>query len=231
MDKNGLDCKKMPIHPYSPDFKGWIKANIPTLYERKFSIDSLSVFRYIYLMYHQESPIQELVNMDWFARKFEAAEAANLPSTTTKKGLHFKMEVEKALLGKDNDFNDGIIDFISWYNNPVWTEMIFHQETLMKLIKEALGGGTGDKNSTKLVADIYDRLTILQKKLLSGGDDSEELIRRIYYRVEESRLKIKPEEYAQRLINGDRLEEDTPYGVYKSTPKLRFIGTKIPRNE
>lgn len=231
MDKSLLDCRKMPIHPYDPSFLTWVKANIPKLLERKLEgIETQSAARYVILMYHEKSPIHEMINLDWFARKFEAAEACKFKMVKERnKPARFAKEVEEALLGKNEAFNDMIIDFVSWYNSTTWTEFVFLQETLMKYIKEALGGGTGDKNSVKTVQDIYDRMTTLQRRLMLGEQDSEELIRRIYYRVEESRLAIRPEDYARRLLEGDQLKEDTPYGAdYPVVQKLSFVGKTIP---
>lgn len=228
MDKQELDCAKMPVHPHAPHFQKWIKDSVPKMLERDMgTLDKWLSIKYIFLMYHFKSPIHEIVNVDWYGKKFEAAEAAGFP---IDKKNRFKNDVTEALLGKNDGFNDAIVDYVAWLNNTVWTELIYLQETLMKYIKEALGGGVGDNKSVKLVQDIYDRMGTLIKRLMLEEQDSDDLIRRIYHRVEESRLAIKPEDYARKFLENDKLEADTPYGIsYQTTPKITFVGKQIPK--
>lgn len=229
MDYNQLDCGKLPIHPYSPTFTKWMEGNIPNIKKRDTGLNKACGYRFAMFMYDHRSPIHELVDLDWFGRKFEAAEAAGFELKKDKHGnLRFDDKVLDALIGKNEDFNDLIIDYVSSQNQQVWTELVYLQETVMRNIKDVLGGDRGDSATVKMVRDIYDRMEILRKKFTMGEEDSEDLKRRVYYRIEESRLAIRPEDYARRLAEGDDLSDDNPYGSNYIVSKLKFAGERIP---
>jgi hypothetical protein len=223
----------MPMNPWHPHFSPYVKKNIPNMFKRDIGkLNPIECFRFIFYMYDIKSPIHEIPDLDWFGKKFEAAEAAGFELKKDKQGyLRFSTSVMDALLGKNEGFNDAIVDYLGWANSYEWTESVYLDETAMRYVKEALGGTRGDKTTIKAVQDIYERLAVLRKKMLFGNEDTEDLMRRIYHRIEESRLMIKPEDYARRLESGDDLSEDSPYGSNYVVGKIRFIGDKIPDGE
>ena len=58
-------------------------------------------------------------------------------------------------------------------------------------------------------------------------DETTTFRERLYYRVSKELMKIRPEDYAKKISNGSRLDEDNPYGKYK-VEKIKFVGSKIP---
>ena len=217
------------MHPWNPRFTGWFESTITKAKVRELGrLNRAEMYRYIVLMYNDTSPVHLMTNIDWHAKKFEAAEAAGCELKEDKKGnKRFKAEVVDALIGKNEGVNDLIVDYVAWLNNTVWTELVFLQETAMRYVKESLGGVASDKANIAAVQTIFDRMGKLVKQLTVGEQDTDDIVRRIYYRVEESRLAIRPEEYAQRISEGDDLQEDNPYGGYKPD-KIKFIGDKVP---
>jgi hypothetical protein len=236
-DLKELDCDGMVIHPNSPKIVTYLESKIPLLkkfpaeYDKKGFKKSM-VYRYVLLMYDPKSPIQEMMSLDWWAKKFESIAYAGFELKNGRDGHpRFDEQVLEMALGKIQEINDIVILFIAWINNYRWNHRVFLHESILQYTKGALAG---DKESVKGISEVRalrSEINVLDKEMIRANEETEEFVSRFYYHIEQSRLAIRPEDYAKRLADGDDLSSDSPYGINYRVNKITFAGDKIPDGE
>jgi hypothetical protein len=192
------------------------------------TIDHDSLSKYILLMYDPNSPLIEIID-DYWNRKYEALELSGFKQRSGK----FESKVENFVMGKNNEVNDIIIEWLIYVAKPKWTHLVFLCESLIRYTRQAEDGLNEDKikpQDVESVNKIMDKMAIVVQEWLFKGDETKEFLERLYYKTHRDLLKIRPEYYAKRLASGDNLEVDNPYGNYK-VGKLKFAGSKIPQDK
>ena len=227
MNLRDLDLKKLQFSPIAPLFIKDIEAMVPGIKQDFQLLGKKAVYTYIVLMYDPGSPLASMKDIDWWTKKYEAGEAAGFRVRNEDGKTYFEKPYDSMFLGKDDDIVKAITAYVAFCHNPVWTEMVYLNEVLIKYTQEALGGRTGDINEIKAVAIINNRLDSLAERVFSLSNETELFRQKLYSRVEEARLMLKPEDYAKRFMAGDKLQEDNPYGEY-IVDDLEYEGTEIP---
>lgn len=188
-------------------------------------IKPLLLYRYIVLMYDPKSPLVRDVS-DYWQRKLESTEAAGFK---IKDDGTLEKETEKFLLGENDAVNDVIIDYLAYMKSPTWDSLVFLYERLLGFTKESL---SPQRRDSAKVDDVYKVSTMIQdlsNKLIGEDKLWEETAtfrKRLMYRIEEKRLGIRPEDFAERLAKGDDLMEGSPYGNYKPS-RIKFHGDAV----
>ena len=204
MNIKDLDLRNMPFNPVSPIFMKELESKVPGI-RRDFGIaGKKSVYTFIVLMYDPRSPFADMKDIDWWAKKYEAAEASGFRTVEKEGKTYFESIYETLLLGKSEDFVNAVVEYIAYVHNPVWTEIIYLSEMLLKYTQDALGGRTGDVNEIKTVSLINNRLDVLTNRAFNMSSETDLFKQKLYYRVEEYRLMLKPEDYAKRLLTGSK---------------------------
>lgn len=181
------------------------------------------VYKYIVLMYDPKSPMVRDIS-DYWQRKLECTEAAGFK---IKADGSLEKDVERFLLGANEAINDIIIDYLAYMKSPTWDSLVFMYETLLRSTRESMSGRTSAK-----VDDVYkisQHIQELTNKLIAEdklAEETDKFRKRLMYRVEEKRLGIRPEDFAERLAKGDDLMEGSPYGNYKPS-RIKFHGDQV----
>jgi hypothetical protein len=232
-DVKALDCDKMRIHPNSPQLVKFMEENIPKLgsvdYEWKKGFTKAMVYRYIILQYDPNSPIQSMHSLDWYSKKFESAAYAGFELKKSRDGhTRFEDRVLDMVIGKDEKIADMVIFVLAWMNNTRWNHLVYLQESLMQYTHDVLSGVKQDSKERKEVRLIYDEIKKVSNEVGHVFEETEEFVSRFYYQIEQSRLALRPEDYAKGLANGDDLRADSPYGVGYVVDKIKFVGDHVP---
>lgn len=234
---NQLDCDRMAIHPGHPTVVKYFEKKIPLIKKIDSSLwvkgfPKREACRYILLMYDKNSPIQEMTSLDWFGKKFEACAYAGYELQKSKDGgYRFDEKVFDMVIGKIEEIADLIIAFLGFQNNHKWTRSVYLHETLMLYTKSAIMGKKQDASDRKEARLVYEEIEKVSRDMGHVYEDTQEFASRFYYQIEQSRLAIKPEDYARLLNAGDTLRGDNPYGVDYMVDKISFVGDHLPEDE
>ena len=227
-----LDVDIMVIHPASSHLNKWMEKNVPNIVNDFAFTKTMSkgnIYRYILLMYDPNSPIQAMHSLDWFGKKYEACAYAGFELKKRKDGQNrFEEEVLNMILGKEPKINDMIIAFIAYLNRPQWDYIVFLRESMLSFTQDALGNKTTDYKNATDYKKLYDDYMRITKEMANRTEETDEFVSRFYYQIEQSRLAIRPEDYAKALEGGDDLRMDNPYGVNYVADRPRFVGEFIP---
>ena len=131
------------------------------------------------------------------------------------------------VLGEDKDINDMILLFVKWINVKDWDYLVYLNEAMAGHILSAMKDKQ-DMKSIKEVILLKKEIAELSKEMAKEEVERDEYISRFYHAIEQSRLAIRPEDYAKALANGDDLRGDSPYGVNYSIQMIKFIGDSRP---
>jgi len=229
-DIKKLDCGKMRIHPQSPKLVSYLESNIPQIKSLEIEFQDRvftrsMVYRYVILMYENESPVQKRHSLDWFAKKYEACAYAGFQLKKGRDGyVRFDPRVDDMVFGRNEAINDLIISFLGWTNNVKWNYLVFLQESMLNFTRDALGKKQTDVKTSKEFRELYDRFHQLSNEIGHTFDETEEFVSRFYYQIEQSRLAIRPEDFSEAIARGDDFRADNPYGVSFEHEKIRFLG-------
>lgn len=231
-----LDCDGMHVHPNSPHVVSFMESKIPLIKTFKAEYDKKGfrkamVYRYVLLMYDPKSPIQAMMSLDWWGKKFESMAYAGFELTTGKDGYpRFDNQVMDMALGKIQEINDVIILFVAWLNNYRWNHRVFLHESILQYTRGALSGDEDSVKGRKEVRALWEEINKLDKEMITANDETKEFVSRFYFHIEQSRLAVRPEDYARALASGDDLRSDNPYGLSYSVDKIKFVGEKLPED-
>lgn len=233
-DIKTLDNSKMLIDPQDPRMVKFLEDNIPKLklikveYKAKV-FTKASVYRWVLLMYDKGSEIQQMQNLSWFGKKYEAAGYAGFKLSKDNSGKYrFDKSVDAMVMGKNQGINDIICEFLAWSRNQQWQYMVFLEEAMLGLTRDAMGRKITNAKSSQEYMKLYKDSVSTANDLAHVFEETEDFYNRFYYKIEEARSAVSPEEYAQALANGDDLSQDCPYGVEYGRAsvlsKIRFLG-------
>lgn len=233
-DIRKLDCSKMMIDPQHPQLVNFLESNIPKLkaiktkYKTKVFTKNM-VYRYMLLLYDKNSEIQSMQNLSWFGKKYEACGYAGfkLSKNTTGKPRFDKM-VDEMVMGKNKSVNDMIVEFIAWSCSQQWRYNIFLEESMLNLSRDALGRKITKASASQDYMKLYRDSVSTINEMAHVFEETEDFYDRFYYKIAEARGAVTPEDYATALANGDKFEEDCPYGVKYSREhvldRISFLG-------
>jgi len=192
-------------------------------YAIKIDLDKL--VKYIVLMYDSKSPMIEMID-DYWSRKFEVFDMCGFRQKNGK----FLDNAEDIALGHIEQVNDLIMDFLVQVAKPKWSYIIFLNESILKYTKQANDKAV-NKSDVDTMTALFQKLDeAVRSWMQSNSDETNAFMDRLYYKIHKELVKIRPEAYAKRIISGDELEEDNPYGKKYKVKKPRFVGSKIPKD-
>ena len=229
-DISDLDCSKMLINPQSPKLVRYLEKNIPSFKRAPIKyVDKVftktNVYKYILLMYDQESEIQKRQSLDHFGKKYEAVGYAGFKLKKGHDGHdRFDKRVDEMVFGKNDAINDMIADFLAWSNNNQWQYIVFLKEAMLGFVRDSLGRKINKHSQSQDYVKLYQNYRTASNELAHVFAEPEEFVSRFYYKIEQSRLAIRPEDYAKKLSEGDDLRSDNPYQVNYVVDKIRFLG-------
>src|ERR1035437_1003230 len=153
MSLETLNLSKMVISPSDPDVA---KKFFKIIKMPEIEVDKDSLAKYILLMYDPNSPLIEIID-DYWNRKFEALELSGFKQKNGK----FDKKVEDFVLGKSNEVNDIILDWLIYIAKPKCTHLIYLCEGLLRFTRQAEDGLNESKiapNDVKAVNEIMDKM-------------------------------------------------------------------------
>ena len=153
------------------------------------------IMRYIFLMYDKETPYLKKYQ-DTIKRKLEILN--DLGFEKDKKGV-FTEAVESVIKGNNVRVQRKIVAFIRMFNDYEWTYHITLAENYYNLTHNILSGKNAKMNELKNIKRE------LQESLekMTNRDDNVQLEYDILKYMEEERLSIRPENYAEMLENNE----------------------------
>lgn len=225
-----LDCSKMAISPNHPQLVNFIEKNIPSIksinveYQNKVFTKSM-VYRYVLLMYDKNSEIATMRGLDWFEKKYEACAYAGFKLKKEKDGYYrFDKRVTDMVMGKNKEVTDIIIEFLGWSNSAQYDYIVFLKEAMLGLTRSAIGREVVKHKSSQEYMKLFKDYKEASDELAKVSNETDDFINRFYYKIEQSRMAIKPEDFAKALKDGDTLRADNPHGVGYIVDKIKFIG-------
>jgi len=226
-----LDCSRMIVNPLSPTLVTFLESKMPQI--KNLDIEytpkvftKAQVFRWVILMYDVNSEIQARHSLDWFSKKYEAAGYSGFELKKSRDGyMRFDERVDNMVLGKNDAINDLIIAFLGWSNITKWNYTVFLQESMLSLTRDAIGRNiTNVTKTSKEYRELYNEFHKLSNEIGHTFEETQEFVSRFYYQIEQSRLAIKPEDFAKSIAGGDDLRADNPFSVSYVVDKIRFLG-------
>jgi hypothetical protein len=195
---DGLDGSRFLIDPSSPDNALLLKFKQYPEFQQEFTIDKYCAIRYIILMYDIGNEEVQSLFPDYMTRKRNCAIMADFP---VNKG-RFSEDVEKALIGHDENFNKMIVRFVRMFNNPDYVAYISYWEMLIKNVELSISV-TDPAVIQKVRDNISNIRTMISDvtKNIFRGDDSFGLTKQLYATMEEEKLKLRPELMAADILN------------------------------
>jgi hypothetical protein len=176
-------------------------------------------------MYDRESPVQKMHALEHFEKKYESCGYAGFRLKKGKDGyMRFDSRVDEMVLGKNDAINDIIIEFLGYVNSTQWNYLVFLHESMLGFTRDAIGKKNRDAKTSKEFRALYDDYYKISNEIGHAFEETEEFVSRFYYKIEQSRLAIRPEDYAKALEGGDDLRADNPYHVGYIVDKIKFLG-------
>jgi hypothetical protein len=177
---------------------------------------------YITVVYDLNSEIRRNTR-EYNQRKIEGAQIAGFNMVDGE----FQKGVEDVLLGKNEDFNRAVVQYVYYnYNNDY---------KLLYVLEESYNRAIFDQGSKLKVVSEKDRKNLTETKLqieeleerLFGGHETLDMRKALYEGTENIRTRMlrKEGEMEEYEING--LDGFSPYGKYRPE-KLTFVGDRIP---
>lgn len=225
-----LECGKMLVHPQSPHLVPTLESKVPALKQiaAEFTpkvFTKAMVYRYVLLMYDKGSPVRNMMSLDWFEQKFEACAYAGFELTAGRDGYkRFDQKVVDMILGKNNDVNDIIISYLGYQSDERWGYTVFLKESMLSFTRDALGRKITDYKSAADYKKLYDDYMRITSEMSREKDETQEFVNRFYYNIEQARLAIRPENYADIAPIQDNFRGDNPYGMNYTVDTPRFLG-------
>jgi hypothetical protein len=168
-------------------------------------IDPDILYRYIGLMYDFNAESKKKYP-DYYDRKREMAIQAGFGF-----GEAFDEDVERMLLGKNDEVNQQIVDYVISFGSPDLVSYVAYQEMFIKQSKQSMS--ETDEKKIKTVYENMDNLSQKIKRLeieIFGGEDRS--LREALYSSKITKLRLRPE-YVAKMINDKKLDlPDVYYG-------------------
>jgi len=222
-----IDSSKLLFDIHSATFVDDIKATIPEFQEYKGKVPEKKVFLYLVLICDKNSPMFKEIP-DYFNRKYVTANMCGFPKT--KAG--FSEDAEKVILGGNESVNDMLVAYLVYHGIPNYMSL-FAYIALNANETRKIMGGSGNKDSIKVIDETTDRIAKLTREVFGSGayDEYSALKEALYSRVEKERLRLRPEQIIADLEKMGALDPSfCPYGeenaVRTAVNEMFFIGDK-----
>lgn len=229
-DIETLDCSRMIIHPRHQQLISFLEESIPSI--KKINIkfkervfNKTSVYRYVLLQYDPKSEIQSMHQLDWFAKKYQSVGYAGFKLKKGNDGhARFDKDVNDMVFGKNKGVNDLIVEFISWMNNNQWQYLVFLKESMNGFVRDALGRKINKHKSSQEYMKLFQDSVRVADELAHISEETDDFVSRFYYKIEQSRMAVRPEDYAKAIAEGDDFRSDNAYGVNYVIDQIKFLG-------
>lgn len=195
-----------------PDFRKYEKSNE----------DAESVFKWIVYTYDKQSPLVKEIH-ELMVRKGEAAALAGF---TTDEDGRFNEDIEKFLMGQDDEVNGLIVAYISRFADPHYIMLVASWNLLLDNTKKLLSGRQS-KDTYQTIKQITSDMEDITRTVFSSHETDEalELRKALYSRVESDRLKLNQENIIKYMDEHGELPKGfSPYGEEYVVEKLKFVG-------
>lgn len=157
-------------------------------------VDPDILYRYLALMYDFNAESKKRYP-DYYDRKREMAVQAGFAFNET-----FEEDVEKMLLGKNDEVNQQIVDYVVSFGSPDLVSYVSYQEMFIKQSKQSMS--ETDEKKIKTVYENMENLSIKIKRLeseLFGGEDRS--LREALYSSKITKLRRRPEFMARMIAD------------------------------
>lgn len=178
--------------------------------------------RYIVICYDFNSPMRFRYG-DLWDRKRESAVLAGVPVHSSGS---FMRPAEDAIIGKNDAVTLAVTKYLMLFGKPALVMLEaalaqFHSETTLML------KGGGDKDTVKVAREMKGYIEELTKELY-GGDEIIEVRKRLYQKMEQRRVQVRPEDFVERIAKGDDLLDGSPYGADYKVDGMKFLSDEVP---
>lgn len=225
MTLKDIDTSRLLYDIKSADFVEKIKNKIPVFKEYKGKIPEKKIFSYIILMYDINSEFWRSV-LDYYERKRVCAELVEFKKVKGK----WTQEVEDVLIGKNEEANTMIVEYIAQFGLPELYQLVGHLSLLGSETRKTISF-KGNKDSLRILKEAGDEISRLTRIVFHSGDYDEITSARnaLYAKAEKERIKLRPEDVVKLISEEGQLPDDfNPYGEGYMPEKSKFLGDEEP---
>lgn len=166
-------------------------------------IDNDKLMQYIFCMYDKNSPYRKKYP-DVLKRKVEIAHEVGWEDIG---GGVFEPPIEDLLKGKNLVVNKKIVEYVRLHRNFKYAFLVSIEASYYNIMVDIMGG------ETKRISDARSIQTELEDTLMEilNQDNNPYLKDEILRYMEDERLKLRPEDVAKKLQNGESPVSINPY--------------------
>lgn len=168
-------------------------------------MEDVRISKYVRLMYSTDAESKKRYP-DYMDRKREMAIQAGFEFDET-----FSEDVENMLIGKDEDVNKEIIDYVISLGSPDMIRYVAFQQLLATQGAQSMS--ETDEKKIKTVVDNINKLSEdlkqLEFNLFAGTDNS---LRKSLYSSQVNKLRLRPEHVAKMIADKNLIIKDIYYG-------------------
>ena len=223
--KVSIDHTFLRFNPSHSHFYSDIRREVPAFgeYNEHTRPIRLRLYAWIVCMYDLNSPLR-LEIRDYYKRKVYAGKITGIaPSKVSGKYMEY---VENIFLGKDEQVNKLIVQYIASFSSPEYMQLMAHIHLQHSMLNRIVAN-----DADKSVQMMFDTATETIKKLIgviygSGQvDEVYEARRALYQQVSSDLSEMRPENVATTMVVDKRLSDDwNPYGGSYIPGEIHFIG-------
>jgi hypothetical protein len=214
-----IDDLELNLYLYNPSDKEDIQKLINSYPEFSVELANLEkdrerLIQYIIIFYDKNSEVKNRIK-DLFQRK---ASVAQMVGFRLDKNGKFKETIKECLLGQNDSFNSMCIKYMMLFNNPdiamleVMTDL--YAKELAKSLKTTPKTPSKDVKETLANIDQLNKQINIKTESIFGGQEPRKLEEKLYYYMEQERLRLSPEDIARKIQDGERITNIDPYNLY-----------------
>jgi hypothetical protein len=202
IDWKSLDYSKMICNPMvvpdkkSPEDHYEIFKRYREFIQPTPSLNRAKLFRYIPLVYDKNSPLREHIE-DIKKLKGKAAELAGFKRTNDR----YPEQVEMMIACRNQTVNSMIIRYVTLHKNKLFHRYVVLSEMYDNMSIRLLDS-QANKSEIEAFGSLGDQIDEITQELLSKDTDLQESFEEYYL---ENQLRLRPEDIAERLLNGEEI--------------------------
>jgi hypothetical protein len=167
-------------------------------------IDPVKLDKFIILMYHPTSESRKKYQ-DYMERKRECAVQAGFHFDET-----FEEDVEEMLLGKNDEANRLIIDYVISLGSPDMIRYVAFQQMLASQVQRSMG--ETDEKAVKVIRENINNLSDNLKEIETNlFGDADQALRKALYSSMVDKLRLRPEHMAKAISEKNLKIKDEYY--------------------
>lgn len=186
-------------------------------FQKEIKLDYNKVLRYICFAYDKGTPLPgKMENL--LKTKLEAAELAGFEKTDKK----FQDDVNKMILGKNNDINLMIVRFLSIFHDTDFMEFKTYKEAHFDIMDQIRNADKSDSKKYSELLKVADTLSKYMSDRINNifhPEETREQIMAMYEMVDYEELEITPEKIAERIASGQNIIDHPIYGDWTPDDK------------